>query len=133
VMPGRELRTTSDALLRDLELLTALEEEKRGLPVGDPRVRELADRIEQLAVQVLGSSAHQRELTETIADEVDDAEQTPSIDEVRRPIHEVLAEWRAAERRLAAAESGSVEGSEAAALVEHWRREYRRAREAATD
>jgi hypothetical protein len=132
-MPGRELRTTSDALLRDLELLAALEEEKRTLPVDDPRVRELASRIEELAVQVLGSSARQLKLTATVVDQADHAGETPSIDDVRRPIHEVLAQWRAAERRLAAAESGSVEASEAAALVEHWRREYGRAREAAAD
>jgi hypothetical protein len=133
VTPARDLRATSDHLLRDLELLGALEEEKRTMSTDDPRLVELAVRIEEIAVRVLGASSQQRELTESIheAATADAATPATSIDEVRRPISEVLAEWRAAERRQSAAEPGSVEASEAAALVEHCRNEYRRAREAA--
>ena len=43
------LRETSDALMRDLDVLTALEEQKRGLDPGDPRLVELAGRIEAIA------------------------------------------------------------------------------------
>jgi hypothetical protein len=49
---------------------------------------------------------------------------------VERAIPDILAEWRAAERRLAAAEPGSAEAFEAQAVTDHLRQEYRDAHEA---
>jgi hypothetical protein len=125
-----DLRATSDALMRDLEVLAAIEDEKRTLAPGDPRLVELATRVEDVARRVLTSTVRQRKLTEAGKEQADAA--TPdapvaSIEDTPRPIAEILAEWRAAERRAAAAEPGSAEAAEARALGDHAREEYRRA------
>jgi hypothetical protein len=125
-----DLRATSDALMRDLEILAAIEEEKRTLAPGDPRLVELAKRVEDVARRVLSSTVRQRRLTEVGSDQVDAAEPgTPvsSIDETPRAIADILTEWRAAERRAAAAAPGSADEAEAGALADHHREEYRRA------
>ncbi len=133
-IPSDALRATSDDLLRDLDVLADLEAEKRRLAPDDPRVHELAARIAEIAERLLGESVRQRELTASAGRALDEA--TPgasarSIEDTPRPIHEILAEWRDAERRHAGAAPGSVDAAEAAALVEALRREYQRAREAA--
>jgi hypothetical protein len=125
-----DLRATSDALMRDLEVLAAIEDEKRTLPPGDPRLVELAKRVEDVAHRVLSSTVRQRKLTEVGHEQVEAAEPgTPvsSTDETPRAIADILAEWRAAERRAAAAEPGSADEAEAGALADHHREEYRRA------
>jgi hypothetical protein len=125
-----DLRATSDALMRDLEVLAAIEDEKRTLPPGDPRLVELAKRVEDVAGRVLSSTVRQRKLTEIGHEQVEAAEPgTPvsSIDETPRAVADILAEWRAAERRASAAEPGSAEEAEAGALADHHRDEYRRA------
>ncbi|HYN69045.1 MAG TPA: hypothetical protein VEX41_02395 [Candidatus Eisenbacteria bacterium] len=127
------LRATSDALLRDLEVLGAIEEEKRSIPAGDPRLVELAERIEQIAHRLLGRSNDQRHLSQTALAEakagVVDA--TVAIEEIHRSMAAILADWREAERRAATTEPGTADATEAAALVEALRKEYRRAFEAA--
>lgn len=131
---GRALRDTSDQLVRDLEALSALEEEKRQLPPDDERFVDLAARIESIAMRVLVASGRQRQLTEQIhrmADEGSPEAPTESIEETPRPISAILADWRDAERRLEGTESGSAEESEVEVLVEQLRVEYRRAHEAA--
>jgi hypothetical protein len=127
-----DLRATSDALVRDLEVLGAIEDEKRTLEPGDPRLVELAKRVEEIAHRVLSATVRQRQLTEVGAEQVETegrAAPTSSIDATVRPIADILAEWRAAERRAAAAEPGSAEAAEANALADHCREEYRRALE----
>jgi hypothetical protein len=125
-----DLRATSDALLRDLEVLAAIEDEKRTLPPDDPRLVELAQRVEDVARRVLTSTVRQRELTEVGLEQVE-ADTTgaavASIDDTPRPIAEILTEWRAAERRAAEAAPGSAEAAEARALSDHHREEYRQA------
>ena len=127
------LRQTSDALLRDLDVLVTIEEEKRSLDPGDPRLVELAARIEEIARRVLDSTTRQHDLTRVANRQVaagsPDAPELP-IDAVPRPIQAILADWRDAERRAAAAEDGSADAAEAAALVERFRMEYRAAHEA---
>lgn len=116
--------------MRDLEVLAAIEDEKRTLVAGDPRLVELAQRVEDVARRVLSSTVRQRKLTEVGSAQAEAAAPgTPvsSIDETPRPIADILAEWRAAERRAAAAEPGSAEAAEAGALADHHREEYRRA------
>jgi len=134
VKTGHALRETSDALLRDLDMLVTIEEEKRSLRPGDPRLVELAERIEQIARRVLHGTERQHDLSRAVNAEVAaDSPQAPdaSIDDTVRPIQAVLADWRDAERRARAAEPGSAEAAEATALVESLREEYRRAHEKA--
>ncbi len=127
-----DLRATSDALMRDLEVLAAIEEEKRTLEPGDPRLVELAQRVEDIARRVLTSTVRQRRLTEVGHEQVEGGVPGPapdSIDRTPRAIAAILAEWRAVERRVAAAAPGSAEAAEAGALSEQYREEYRRALE----
>ena len=110
-------------------MLVALEDEKRGLVPGDPRVSELAIRIEEIAQRVLGGASRQRHLGET-AEREEGGRPSPdaeAIEELDRPLWQILGEWRDAERRLAVAPPGSVDESEAKALVDHLRQEYRSA------
>jgi hypothetical protein len=128
------LRATSDALLRDLDVLVTIEEQKRSLEPGDPLLVELASRVEEIARRVLHGTTRQHELTRAVDAQVragaPDAPAAP-IEEIARPIQAVLADWRDAERRAVAAEPGSAEALEANALVDRLRDEYRRAHEAA--
>jgi DNA-binding HxlR family transcriptional regulator len=131
---GNALRETSDALLRDLDVLVTIEEEKRSLEPGDPRLVELAERIEEIARRVLAATTRQHDLTRVVRRQVDAGSPNApdaSIDETVRPIHAILADWREAERRAITAEAGSAEAAEANALVDRLREEYRRAHEAA--
>lgn len=130
---AEDLRATSDAVLRDLEVLGAIETQKRALEPGDPQLVELSERVEALAARLLTASTRQRRLSEVGNAKVQAGVPTApeaSIDDTPRPIPDILSEWRAAERRLAAAEPGSSEALEADALTEHLRQEYRRAYEA---
>lgn len=127
---GAELRATSDALMRDLEVLGEIEEEKRTLEPGDPRLVELAQRVEDVARRVLSSTVRQRRLTEVAKEQVEaghPASPETSIEHTTRPMADILAEWRAAERRAQAAAPGSAEAAEAGSLADLHREEYRRA------
>jgi len=129
-----QLRATSDALLSDLDALRVLEQEKRQIEPGDPRLVELATEIEEIAARVLGTTIRQRELSEQVDQLVDErSEDAPdqSIEDTPREIHAILADWRDAERRLADAVPGSPEARAMAADIERLREEYRRAHEAA--
>lgn len=130
---AEDLRATSDGLMRDLEVLSTLEDEKRTMEPGDERLVEMARRVEEIARRVLASSTRQRRLTEVGSAKVEAGSSTApdaSINDTPRPMADILAEWRAVERQLAAAEPGSVDAAEASALAEHLRDEYRRAHEA---
>ena len=79
---------------------------------------------------MLSATVRQRQLTEVGSEQVEAAAPgtpTASIDETPRAIADILTEWRAAERRAAAAEPDSAEAAEAGALADHHREEYRRA------
>jgi hypothetical protein len=130
---AEDLRATSDGLVRDLDVLSAIEAQKRTLEPGDPRLVELSERVEAVATRLLDASSHQRHLTEASNATLEaglEVAPAASIDETPRPIPDILAEWRAAERRLEAAEPGSADALEAQALSDHLRQEYRRAYEA---
>ena len=124
------LRSPSDALLRDLEVVGTLEEQKRTIEPGDPRLADLSTQIEEIAGRVLSGSRRQRELSETASDLVrEGAHEAPrtSIDATPRHPSTILSEWREAERRLSAADPASAEWTEAEALVDLLREEYPRA------
>jgi hypothetical protein len=132
--PLRALRDASDELLRDLEALSVLEDEKRQLPPGDPRLVDLAEQIESIAARVLITSGRQRELTEELQETAEAGSgpaTTKTIDDTQRPISAILSDWRDAERRLESAEAGTAEAREAEVHVDRLREEYREAHEAA--
>jgi hypothetical protein len=124
------LRATSDALIRDLERLAALERQKRQMPPKDARLVDLAAEVESLALRVLGESVRQRELTEDVRELVEsDPPGTliQSIAATPREIHTILAEWREAERTAAEAQPGSPTATTARADIDRLRAEYRAA------
>ena len=130
---AEELRAASDGVIQDLEVMSAIEAHKRSLEPGDPQLVELSQRVEALAARLLDDSSRQRRLTEIGNEKVEAGVATApeaSIEETPRPIADILAEWRAAERQLAAAEPGSAAALEAETLSDHLRQEYRRAYEA---
>lgn len=124
------LRQASDQLMQRLDRLYELETRKRELPPDRPEFIRLAREIEDLSRALLFSSGQQVELAEEIHADVKagDVDANMPIRETppKRDAVSVLAEWRAAERRLAAAEAGSVDETEARSAVEHLREEYRR-------
>lgn len=126
---SQALRITSDALLRDLDALAALEEQKRDLPLDDPRLAELAAQIQAIAERVLARTDEQRSLSETVArnggggSTIASTERTPAS---------ILAEWRELERRAADAVPGSAEQMEIELLADALRDEYREAFRSAT-
>ena len=131
---SQALRQTSDALLRDLEVLTTIEEEKRTLTPGDPRLVELAGRIQEIAERILSGTVRQHQLSQVVNVQVEQAAPdapTAPIEATPRSLTAILAEWRDAERRLATADPDSADAAEARALTEALRDEYRRAYDAA--
>lgn len=127
---SNELRATSDALLRDLDVLGTLEAEKRTIDPGDDRLVDLAAQIELIAGRVLSGSRLQRQLSNEVGEQVrEGAENAPttSIEDTPRMPTEILAEWRDAERRRSSADPASAEFTEADTLVELLREEYRHA------
>lgn len=133
-MPGTgdALRRTSDSLLRDLEALIQLEEEKRTIEPGDPALVDLAARIELIAKRVLASSTSQRaqtQLIQKLTESGSSAAPEVPIDDTPRSMEAILAAWRQAERQLENAVPGSADAMEAEVLVDQLRREYRKAHE----
>jgi hypothetical protein len=128
------LRATSDATLSDLDALQALEQEKRTIEPGDPQLVKIAARIEHLASRVLGASVEQLHLTERVHHLVrtgsPDAPDGP-IQDSKREMREILADWRDAERRADLAQPDSPDALAAAADIERLRLEYRDAFEEA--
>jgi hypothetical protein len=129
-----ELRATSDLLLLDLEALGQLEEQKRGIPHGDPKLVDLAARIEEIAERLLHGSRRQRELTEEVTEaaQTGEVEETNTI-EAMRSVSAILADWREAERVASLATPGSAEQAEASSMAARFRDEYRRAFDAARE
>ena len=131
---GSALRATSDALLADLEALEELERMKRGLEPDDPQLVDTARKVETLARRLLGQSVRQRELTTVINDMAQSGHPaTPqqTIDATPREIHQILADWRNAERRGRDAAPGSPEAEAVNAEIDGYREEYRAAHDSA--
>ena len=130
----RELRDTSDSLMRALDQLHDLEAQKRDQPMGSESFVTLAQRVEDLAIDVL----RRTEREASLADDTKERREAGggvgrSINEVpasRRDLATILNEWRGAERRLAAADPAGSESLAAAADVRWLREEYRMAHEA---
>jgi hypothetical protein len=120
--------------MSDLDALQALEQEKRTIEPGDPQLVRIAAKIEQLASRVLGTSVEQYRLTERVQQLVEtgspDAPDT-AIEDTRREMRVILADWRDAERRAGLAQAGSPEALAAASDIDRLRLEYREAFSAA--
>lgn len=124
-----DLRRASDQLMDRLDRLYELESRKRELPPDRPEFVRLAREIEDLSRALLFSSGEEVELAEAIHADVkagDIAADLPIRETpAKRDAVSVLAEWRAAERRLAAAPQSSSAEAEARVEVERLRAEYR--------
>jgi hypothetical protein len=126
---SQALRVTSDALLRDLEALILLEEQKRVVPANDPAMVELAEQVHEIAGRVLQRANTQRVLSQAV---VADPTAVAPIARVPRTPASILAEWRELERRAQTAPEGSAERTEIEVLASRLRDEYRAAFESAT-
>jgi hypothetical protein len=129
----RELRDTSDSLLRALDKMNDLESEKRLLPTGSKKFVDLAREIEHLAVDVLRRTEREAALAESTEARREAGgglgKPIEAISATPRELSVILAEWRDAERALVAANPSSTEASVAAANVRRLREEYRLAHE----
>jgi hypothetical protein len=123
------LRQASDQLMERLDRLYELESRKRELPPERAEFVRLAREIEDLSRALLFSSGEEVELAEQIHAAVKAGNVSADVPirdtPPKREAVSVLAEWRAAERRLAAAEMGSDEERLARDEVERLRGEYR--------
>jgi hypothetical protein len=130
----QDLRDTSDSLMRALDQLHDLEAAKRDMPTGSTAFVELAQRIEDLAVEVLRRTERQATLAEDTGERrAAGGGEGRTINEVpasQRELATILSEWRDAERRLAVADPAGPASSAAAAEVRRLREEYRMAHEA---
>ena len=118
------LRTASDAFLARLDRLHDLEVEKRLLTPGSDRMVALAAEIEELVREVLNVAGTQH----VLADRADPQDNLRPIEAIPpRDAAEILADWRAAERRFTSAGAGSAEQDAARADIERLRQEYSRA------
>ncbi len=125
-----DLRQASDLFMQRLDRLQELETRKRELPPDEPEFVRLAREIEDMARALLYAGGKQVELAESVhrdSKENDVANDQPIRDTPpRRDAVIILAEWRAAERRLAAVDIGSEDEVAARADVDRLREEYRR-------
>lgn len=129
VQNTHELRQTSDLFMQRLDHLHVLESRTRDLSPDGTEFSRLAHEIEDLARALLQTGGHQVALAEEIHDQAirdDFANDDPHDAPPGRGAVAILDEWRAAERRLLPAESGTEEAAQARAAVERLRGEYRR-------
>jgi hypothetical protein len=124
-----DLRQASDTLMQRLDRLHELESRKRELSPERPEFIRLAREIEDLSRALLFSSGQEVELAEAVHADVKAGDVTADVSirdtPPKRDAVAILAEWRAAERRLAAAARGSREEADARTDVERFRVEYR--------
>jgi hypothetical protein len=133
----RDLRATSNAFLHELGRLHDLEVKKRQIEPGTEEFSAIAREVETLANELMNVSAQQTELALKAEVHGPDGDGTLDLSPIEsvapiRQVHEVLADWRDAERRLQDAEQASPDFISIRAEVVRLREEYRRAVEAAT-
>jgi hypothetical protein len=107
------LRGASDGLLIAIREVDARERLKRGVRPADPGFAPLARDVRVAAEEVL-RLAREEEARAEVASGAGAAARLPTINETppRPALEEILAEWRAVERRLEAAEPASPEADE---------------------
>jgi hypothetical protein len=124
------LRRASDDFMQRLDRLYELESRKRELMPDQAEFIRLAREIEDLARALLFVGGQQVELAEGVHADIKHGntiiDQPIRDTPARRDAVVVLADWRAAERRLSVAVPGTRDEHEAKAEVDHLRDEYRR-------
>ena len=125
----QNLRQASDTLMEALGHMQDLETEKRQVPAGSKRFVELAQQVDDLALQILRHTEYQESIADTLAERRKAGGRVSrpieAIPPTRRDRHEILREWRDAERALVAADPGTTAAAEAASTVRRLREEYR--------
>ena len=130
----KDLRAVSDRLLQTLDQLEELETRKRSLEPNSPEFEQLSAEIERLAAAVFAHTHAQRTLgekTEVIAKRTGADVQPIEETNPGRELSVILAEWRAAERRLGELKPDAAEYAQAKAKLERLRAEYHAAYAAA--
>lgn len=117
------LRAASDAILLLLTEIGQLERHKRGIPPGEPRFDDVARSI-RVAAQALAEFTEHEESWARIATDGRTDIDTISASENTPAIATILERWRAVERQLDDAESGSPEAARLFAEFERIRDEY---------
>jgi Spy/CpxP family protein refolding chaperone len=124
-LEGR-LRAASDGIQLISQQLHALEEQKRSVQPNDPRFVQLAGLVRMVAAELLDlASAEEAFASEVnrVGADLERIEQVPP----RQHLQEILEEWRAVERQLAAAPPSSAEARALVERFEQLRDEYARA------
>jgi len=117
----QELQESSRQFLIELEHLTTLEQRKKDMAPADPARLPLAREIEDASVQLMSRSRYQTRLLQLEKQSRGEREARP-----RRP-HEILEDWRGAERRLHDARSAMEQAiDEADRLRDEHRRSFGR-------
>ena len=119
------LRGASDGLLIAIREVDARERMKRGVRPSDPDFAPLAREVRVAAEEVL-RLAREEEARAEEASGTGTAAGQPTINETppRPVLEEILADWRAVERRLEAAEPASAEADELMIEFERLRDRY---------
>lgn len=125
------LRATSDQLVLAIAETDARERRKRGMRPGEPAFLELA-RAVRIAAEVVVELSRQEERTAREIARESTTGALPPIEAMApaRELASILEQWRAVEKRLVAAESGSAEAEELMAEFERLRDSYAQALEA---
>ena len=124
-----DLRVASDRMMRTLDQMVALENEKRALKPESERFQRLAAEVERLAADVFAQTHQQQQLGEraqTIVERTGSDIDPIDAQEPTRELQVILSEWRDAERRLSLADPDSAEHGVAVADVSRLREEYHR-------
>ena len=127
----RELRAHSDHMVRLIERLHELEEQKHHVGVGTPEFVELAAEIDRLSRLVFRWSGMQLQSAEHAATRLERGEISgqPLDDFQPRRLDVILAAWREAQFRFELAQPGSDEAREAAKNLERLREEFQASQE----
>jgi hypothetical protein len=124
------IRGVSDGLLQAIREVSVREVQKRGVSPGDPSFPELATGV-RVAAEVLVELARDEEQAAHELNAASESASLAPIDELDPPadLAVILAEWRAVERRLDAADAGSLEALDLVKEFEAARDRYARALE----
>jgi hypothetical protein len=119
------LRATSDQLVLAIAETDARERRKRGMRPGEPAFLEMA-RAVRIAAEVVVELSRQEERTALEIAREATTGGLPPIETMTpaRELASILEEWRAVEKRLVSAESGSAEAEDLMAEFERLRDRY---------